>query len=185
MLVFFINKRKMEVANMFVDVVYFPLLTVEWISSCLSWERILITIANSLSWNDRPANALLWFLQPIEAEWHIYASITYAIIDSDNGLSPVRRQAIIWNNAGILLIGPVGTTLSEILIYIQTFSFKNIHSQVSSVKWRPFRLGLNALIWRHDERGGVSNHQHLDCLFNHLFRWRSKKTSKLRDTGLC
>ena len=34
------------------------------------------------------------------------------IIGSDNGLLPGRRQAIIWNNAGILLIGPIGTTFS-------------------------------------------------------------------------
>ena len=39
-----------------------------------------------------------------------------SIIGSDNGLSPGRRQAIIWNNAGILLIGPLGTNVSEILI---------------------------------------------------------------------
>ena len=31
----------------------------------------------------------------------------------------------------------------------------------------------------------VSNHRRLDCLFNRLFRRRSKKTSKLRVTGLC
>ena len=36
------------------------------------------------------------------------------IIGSDNGLSPGRRQAIIWTNAGILLIGPLGTNFSEI-----------------------------------------------------------------------
>ena len=35
------------------------------------------------------------------------------------------------------------------------------------------------------ERECVSNHQRLDCLHNHLFRCRSKKTSKLRVTGLC
>ena len=40
------------------------------------------------------------------------------IIGSDNGLSPGRRQAIIWTNAGILLIGPLRTKFSEILIYI-------------------------------------------------------------------
>ena len=34
-----------------------------------------------------------------------------AIIGSDNGLSPDRRQAIIWTNAGILLIGPFGTSV--------------------------------------------------------------------------
>ena len=43
-----------------------------------------------------------------------------------------------------------------------------------------------ALQWRHNERRhGVSNHQPHDCLLNRLFRRRSKKTSKLRVTGLC
>ena len=38
---------------------------------------------------------------------------------------------------------------------------------------------------RHNERDGVSNHQPHDCFFKRLFRRRSKKTSKLRVTGLC
>ena len=42
-----------------------------------------------------------------------------------------------------------------------------------------------ALHWRHNEPDGVSNHQPRDCLLNCLFRFRSKKTSKLRVTGLC
>ena len=62
-------------------------------------------------------------------------------IGSDNGLSPGRRQAIIWTNSGILLIRPLGTNFIEILIGIQTFSFKKI----SSAKWRSFCLGLNVL----------------------------------------
>ena len=41
------------------------------------------------------------------------------------------------------------------------------------------------LRWRHNERNDVSNHQPHDCLLNFLFRRRSKKTSKLRATGLC
>ena len=36
------------------------------------------------------------------------------IIGSDNGVSPDRRQAIIWTNAGILLIGPLGTNFSVV-----------------------------------------------------------------------
>ena len=44
---------------------------------------------------------------------------------------------------------------------------------------------LSTLQWRHNERDGVSNHQHHDCLLNGLFRRRSKKTSRLRVTGLC
>ena len=67
------------------------------------------------------------------------------IIGSDNGLSPGRRQAIIWTNAGILLIGPLGTNFSEILIEILIFSSKKMRLKVSSAKWRPFCLGLNVL----------------------------------------
>ena len=75
---------------------------------------------------------------------HIWV-IKLTIIGSDNGLSPGRRQAIIWTNAGILLIGPLGTNFIEILIRIQTFSFKKMHLKMSSAKWRPFCLGLNVL----------------------------------------
>ena len=38
------------------------------------------------------------------------------IISSDNGLSPGRRQAIIWTNAGILLIGPLGTNFIDFFL---------------------------------------------------------------------
>ena len=43
----------------------------------------------------------------------------------------------------------------------------------------------SSLQWRHNERNGVSNHQPHDRLLNRLFRRTAKKTSKLRDTGLC
>ena len=66
-------------------------------------------------------------------------------IDADNGLSPGQRQTIIWANAEILLIGPLGTNFSEILVKIQTFSFRKMHLKMSSGKWRPFCLGLNVL----------------------------------------
>ena len=69
------------------------------------------------------------------------------IIVSDNGLSPGRRQAIFWNNAGILLIGPLGTNFTGILIEIHTFSFKKMHLKMSSGKWLPFCLGLNVLTY--------------------------------------
>ena len=67
------------------------------------------------------------------------------IIGSDNGLSPGRCQTIIWNNGGILLIGPLGTNLSEILIEIQIFSLKKMRLKMSSAKCWPFRLCLNVL----------------------------------------
>ena len=66
-------------------------------------------------------------------------------IGSDNGLSPGRRQAIIRTNAVILLIRPLGTNFSEILVEIVIFLFKKMRSKVSSAKRRPFCLGLNEL----------------------------------------
>ena len=56
------------------------------------------------------------------------------IIGSDNGLSPGRRQAIIWTNAEILLIGPLETNFSEIISENHTFSFKKMHMKMSSGK---------------------------------------------------
>ena len=44
---------------------------------------------------------------------------------------------------------------------------------------------ITTLQWRHNGQDGVSNHQPHDCLLHRLFRRRSKKTSKLRATGLC
>ena len=71
------------------------------------------------------------------------------ISGSGNGLSPGRRQAIAWTNTGILLIGPLGTNFSEILIYIHAFSFKKMHLKMSSGKCRPFCLGLNMIMRQH------------------------------------
>ena len=69
---------------------------------------------------------------------HIYALVKRVDSGSDNGLSPIRHQAIIWTNAGMLLIGPLGTNFSEILIESHTFSLKEIHLKISSAKCQPF-----------------------------------------------
>ena len=68
------------------------------------------------------------------------------IIGSDNGLSPGRRQAIIWTNAELLLNRTFGTNFSEILIEILTSQFKKMHLKVSSAKWRPFCLDHSVLM---------------------------------------
>ena len=67
-----------------------------------------------------------------------------SVIASDNWLSPGRRQAIIWTNAGISFIGPREQTAVKYLSkYI--ISFKDLHFTMSSWKWRPFCLVLNVL----------------------------------------
>ena len=71
----------------------------------------------------------------------IYASVNRVSICSNNGLSPIRRQAIILTNAGLLSIEPLGTNFIEIWIKIQIFSFTKVHLKISSAKWRPFCPG--------------------------------------------
>ena len=106
------------------------------------------------------------------------------IIGSDNGLSPGRRQAIILTNAGMLLIGALGTNVSEVLIKICTFSLKKMVLKMSSGKRRPSCLSLNVLtlvylthwpleIWF------CSGHNAL----NNVFRSCSFRSSRLQDFG--
>ena len=63
-----------------------------------------------------------------------------------------------------------------------------MHTYISGLfprHWIDCRDARDALQWRHNEHDGVSNHQPHGCFLKRLFRHRSKKTSKLRVTGLC
>ena len=80
-----------------------------------------------------------------------------------------------------------GTKATQPSWYVQCFHL--IWSEVFTYEKHGFQLWAqhhlwNALQWRHNERDGVSNHRAHHSLLNRLFRRRSKKTSKLRVTGL-
>ena len=146
LLVLFLQK-----ANCFKQFIYLQryihLISVEQshLKDCISWKlTALITTSHFL----RETRKVRWICTYLLTHWgwttHICVS-KLTIIASDNALSPGRRQAIIWNNAGILSIGLLQTNFSEILIEIQIFSFMKMCLKVSSAKWRPFRLGLNVL----------------------------------------
>ena len=116
-----------------------------FLSSSFSSCNIYFTIHLSLSLSLVLSLSLFtWLLNHWGWVTHICIS-KLIIIGSDNGLSPIRHQAIISTNAGLLLIRPLETNFSEILIEIHTFSFKKIHMEMFA-KWRPFCLGLNVLI---------------------------------------
>ena len=115
------------------------------------------------------------------------------IIGSDNGLAPHRRQAIIWTNAEILLIGHIGANFSEISTKILTFSFKKMRLKASSAKWRPFCLSLNVLIMSYASldminigpgNGFVLSVQVMACslmITGHYLNWRWLICEALRD----
>ena len=85
--------------------------------------------------------------------------------------------------------------LHKIINYLDTKALKRLHhSQMypyliyCNEVWGLAYASKKSLIplhWRHNGCDSVSNHQPHDCLFNCLFRHRSKKTSKLHVTGLC
>ena len=123
--------------------------------SLFSWLKRISNIKHNLNW---PSDIRIIIIKSCATfndifcqqltHWgrvtHICVS-KLTIIGVDNGLSPGRRQAIIWTNAGILLIGPLGTNVNEISIEIHAFSFKEFHLKMSSGKCRPFCLGLSVL----------------------------------------
>ena len=108
------------------------------------WVDCLDIIQTSNNWLSHWCAPLyyIWYIfyNPL-THWgrvtHICVS-KLTIIGSDNGLAPGRRQAFIWTNAGILLVRPLGTNFNEILIGVQTFSFRKMELKMSSAKWRPF-----------------------------------------------
>ena len=72
------------------------------------------------------------FLQDILKSLTDWGRVTHICVSkltisgSDDSLLPGRRQAIMWTNAGILLIGSLGIQFSEIVIEINTYSFKKM-----------------------------------------------------------
>ena len=78
---------------------------------------------------------------------------------------PKRGQAIIWPN--------------EETVHWRIYVSPGINNLIQKVR------NSIALLWRHNGRGSVSNHQPHDCLLNRSCRCKSKKTSKIRVTGLC
>ena len=102
------------------------------LASCLS--KVQMTSHHWLMTAITPKSLLL-----IGLNWWSPSISKLNVIGWDNGLSPGRRQAIMWTSAGILLIGPLETNVSEILIAIETFSFKKMCLKMSA-KWCPFRL---------------------------------------------
>ena len=109
------------------------------IFACVSFLYILLDKNDLSVWCSTNVEILHWV-----RVMHICAGYLN-IIGSDNGLLPGRCQAIIWNNARILLIWTSRNKPNDISIEFHTFPFKKMHFKMSSAKWRPFCLGLSVL----------------------------------------
>ena len=70
------------------------------------------------------------------------------IVGSDNGLSPGRRKAIIWTNAGILSIAPYkqGNFCRNRHIFILKNAFQNVIWEMTAILSRPQCVKTSFLI---------------------------------------
>ena len=133
-------------------------LSAAWVTYCAPVGAVTVPLLPDVAWPGKsagksnlsspPSTSHLRNINQRLTHWgrvtHVCVS-KLTIIGSDNGLSPRWRQAIIWTNAGILLIRLLGTNISETSITIHIFSFKKMHLIMSPGKWWPFCLGLNVL----------------------------------------
>ena len=97
-------------------------------------------------------------------------------------ISNIRRTLVgnnIVDHSDVDGASPVGAAPTT-----SSFSTGNA-SCITDPLWKEATVTASSLQWRHNVRDSVSNHQPRDCLLKRLFRRRSKKTSKLRVTGLC
>ena len=111
----------------------------------------------------------LWQKASDVALWYVFYCRSEQIVEQTVELS------VIWDT---MTHGVIVMTTSYMEHICQwKMNEKKIH-KFNSDSTRP-------LHWSHNDHDGVSNHQPHGCLLNCLFRHRSKKTSKLRVTGLC
>ena len=141
----------------------------KWIKQKLITKWVKLWQLKSLPhcyWQSHP-----WLLQWLIKGLTHWGQVTHicisklTVIGSDNGLSPGRRQAIIWTNVGILLIRTSGTNFNE----IHMFLFIKMHLKMLSGKWQPFCLGFSELKSNSNRLPHVISH--IDML-SHIARLR-------------
>ena len=112
-------------------------------------EIALSTSASCILWALHERHSyIIWYMSDnlCQWPWQLFQQNIYNQYKICTRPSPERRQANIWTNDRILLIGTLGTNFNEILNEIHTFSFKIMHLKTSSsATRRPFCLGLNVL----------------------------------------
>ena len=117
---------------------------------------------------------------------------TYAILSSNSRLAATYYDFIIIFNLNVIILDELSPDYEATVLYLgyvktcMRISLPPLslsHARALSIYLNVW-LPMYSLRWRHNGRDSVSDHQPHHCLLNHLFRYRSKKTSKLRVTGL-
>ena len=121
-------------------------------------------------------------LWPGDAIWQYRAGSTSAkvMVWYSNGLVPsLPEPKITSHQCGIYL-----TAISQWVLQL-LFCIVSLEIMLLKLLLYIYIAIYKSFQWRHNRHGSVSNHQPPECLLNRLLRRRSKKTLKLRVTGLC
>ena len=120
----------------------------------------------------------------------MWANTYPTVLDPLDPLDPLVKCRIVYGAGkydhtdpmfqGLKILNLRKSYMYSVQIFLYEYRQKNLPEIFIDVLLLPAR----SLHWRHNERDSVSNHQPRGCLLNRLFRRRSKKTSKLRVTGL-
>ena len=123
---------------------------------------------------------------------HTYISVGWIILTNQGKMSLKSWQHFAVKWLALYYIWYLIRTRLRIVIKIKISSQSYVYIfgdsvlQLASQSWHTVYMAFTeTLQWRHNGHGSVSNHQPHDWLLNRLFRCRSKKTSKLRVSGLC
>ena len=112
----------------------------------------------------------------IVSQWN-YVGQTVELPAISDAMAEIRRLSYARSSCIDKVLFNVNRFFNHSLCQSQRrIMFRNVHTT---------QKVYESLLWRHNDHGGVSSHQPRGCLLNRLFRRRSKKTSKLRVTGLC
>ena len=95
--------------------------------------------------------------------------------------SPGHQQQCYWS---FKIKGPLSSTSNDFK-YLRHFNVDKCKKMQIHFMFSWTQLLTLTLQWRHNGRDGISSVRCDGCLLNRLFGCRSKKTSKLRVTGLC
>ena len=93
-------------------------------------------------------------------------------------LSQVKQAGLIWRWCSCRIMHAYQISAWGVVTRHTWEGTRMISTAMVAKRHTPLVITMRAW-WRHKERDGVSNHRHLNCLFNRLFRCRSKKISKL------
>ena len=119
----------------------------------------------------------------IDNIWSLFEDVHLLAIYVSSWLHPIQQIRYTMCGVYINFVNLIhNITLTCIYVFFVSIMLKIILGCNQAVQGD---FTISVLQWRYNERDGVSNHQPYDCLLKRLFRRRSKKTSKLRDTGLC